>query len=144
MALLNGVLVHGPSSWGCAVRPKDGELKVASDYKGLRGSSGRSPLLRGPARLAEAFAVIPAARKRLPEARLPFQRGGVLRAMLVTAIARRGVKGSRSPAPTTVPSTSQSAATSTASDGSASTSAAAPTCSARCSRAPPSAAQSPR
>src|ERR1043166_6478909 len=95
MALLNGVLVHGPSSWGCAVRPKDGELKVASDYKGLRGSSGRSPLLRGPARLAEAFAVIPAARKRLPEARLPFQRGGVLGAMLVTATAVRGGQGSR-------------------------------------------------
>src|ERR1051325_1462578 len=95
MALLNGVLVHGPSSWACAARTKDGDLKAASDYKRLRGSSVRSPLLRGPARLAEAFAVIPAARKRLPEARLPFQRGGVLGAMLVTAIAVRGVKGSR-------------------------------------------------
>src|SRR5689334_25167975 len=99
MALLNGVLVHGPSSWACAVRTKDGELKVASDYKRLRGISVRSPLLRGPARLAEAFAVIPAARKKLPEARLPFQRGGVLGAMLVTAIAVRGVKGSRSLTP---------------------------------------------
>src|SRR5690348_1175659 len=99
MALLNGVLVHGPSSWACAVRTKDGELKVASDYKRLRGSSVRSPLLRGPARLAEAFAVIPAARKKLPEARLPFQRGGVLGAMLVTAVAVRGVKGSRSLTP---------------------------------------------
>jgi uncharacterized protein YqhQ len=96
MALLNGVLVHGPSSWACAVRTKSGELKVASGYKRIRGSRVRSPLLRGPARLAEAFAVIPAARKKLPEARLPFQRGGVLGAMLVTAVAVRGVKGSRS------------------------------------------------
>ena len=32
MALVNGVLVHGPSSWACAVRTRDGELKVASDY----------------------------------------------------------------------------------------------------------------
>ena len=24
MALLNGVLVHGPNSWACAVRTKDG------------------------------------------------------------------------------------------------------------------------
>src|SRR5436853_1458715 len=99
MALLNGVLVHGPSSWACAVRTRSGELKVASDYKRLRASRVRSPLLRGPARLAEAFAVIPAMRKRLPEARLPFQRGGVLGAMVVTAIAVRGVKSSRSLTP---------------------------------------------
>ena len=99
MALLNGVLVHGPSSWACAVRTRSGELKVASDYKRLRASRVRSPLLRGPARLAEAFAVIPAMRKRLPEARLPFQRGGVIGAMVVTAIAVRGVKSSRSLTP---------------------------------------------
>jgi len=99
MALLNGVLVHGPSSWACAVRTSSGEVKVASDYKRLRANRVRSPLLRGPARLAEAFAVIPVMRKRLPEARLPFQRGGVLGAMLVTAIAVRGVKNSRSLTP---------------------------------------------
>ena len=29
MALVNGVLVHGPHSWACAVRSRDGELKVA-------------------------------------------------------------------------------------------------------------------
>jgi uncharacterized protein YqhQ len=99
MALLNGVLVHGPNSWACAVRTRDGKLKVASDYKRLRAVHIRSPLLRGPARLAEAFAVIPAMRKRLPEARLPFQRGQVLGAMLATAVAVRGVKGSRSLTP---------------------------------------------
>jgi uncharacterized protein YqhQ len=99
MALLNGVLVHGPSSWACAVRTQSGEVKVVSDYKRLRANRVRSPLLRGPARLAEAFAVIPAMRKRLPEARLPFQRGGVLGAMVVTAIAVRGVKSSRSLTP---------------------------------------------
>src|SRR5437762_1582389 len=27
MALSNGVLVHGPTSWACAVRPPEGELK---------------------------------------------------------------------------------------------------------------------
>jgi uncharacterized protein YqhQ len=99
MALLNGVLVHGPNSWACAVRTRDGELKVASDYKRLRANRIGSPLLRGPARLAEAFAVIPAMRKQLPEARLPFQRGPVLGAMLATAVAVRGVKSSRSLTP---------------------------------------------
>jgi uncharacterized protein YqhQ len=99
MALLNGVLVHGPNSWACAVRTRDGELKVASDYKRLRANRIGSPLLRGPARLAEAFAVIPAMRRQLPEARLPFQRGPVLGAMLATAVAVRGVKSSRSLTP---------------------------------------------
>ena len=56
MALLNGVLVHGPHSWACAVRTRDGELKVVSEYKRLRANRVRSPLLRGPARLVEAFA----------------------------------------------------------------------------------------
>ena len=46
MALLNGVLVHGPSSWACAVRTRSGEVKVASDYKRLRAGRVRSPLLR--------------------------------------------------------------------------------------------------
>src|SRR5919201_2803898 len=32
MALANGVLVHGPSSWACAIRTGDGELQVASAY----------------------------------------------------------------------------------------------------------------
>jgi uncharacterized protein YqhQ len=99
MALLNGVLVHGPNSWACAIRTKDGELKVASDYKRLRGNRIQSPLLRGPARLAESFAVLPEIRKRLPEARLPFQRGAVLGAMVATAVVVRGVKSSRSLTP---------------------------------------------
>ena len=30
MALSNGVLVHGPSSWACAIRTDDGEIKVAA------------------------------------------------------------------------------------------------------------------
>jgi uncharacterized protein YqhQ len=99
MALLNGVLVHGPNSWACAIRTKDGEVKVASAYKRLRANRIQSPLLRGPARLAEAFAVLPEIRKQLPEARLPFQRGAVLGAMFATAVAVRGVKSSRSLTP---------------------------------------------
>ena len=99
MALLNGVLVHGPNAWACAIRTRDGELKVAAEYKRVRASRVQSALLRGPARLAEVFALLPAIRRRLPEARLPFQRGGVLAAMLATAVAVRGVKSSRSLTP---------------------------------------------
>ena len=99
MALLNGVLVHGPNSWACAIRTRDGELKVAGEYKRLRAHTIQSPLLRGPARLADAFAILPRVRRLLPEARLPFQRAPVLGAMVASAVAVRAVKGSRSLTP---------------------------------------------
>jgi uncharacterized protein YqhQ len=99
MALVNGVLVHGPNSWGCAVRTPEGELRVASDYKRLRAATVHNPLVRGPARMAEVFALLPQVRRRLPEARLPFQRPQVLAAMLGTAIAVRAVKEARGLSP---------------------------------------------
>ena len=60
MALINGVLVHGPNSWACAIRTPGGEMKVAvRDYKRFRAATVRNPLLRGPARMAEVFALLP-------------------------------------------------------------------------------------
>ncbi|HKG43090.1 MAG TPA: DUF1385 domain-containing protein [Gaiellaceae bacterium] len=94
MALQNGVLVHGPVSWACAVRSEDGEVKVASQYKRLRAADVRNPLLRGPARIAEVFALLPQVHRRLPEARLPFQRPQVLAAMGGTAVVARAMKES--------------------------------------------------
>ena len=99
MALLNGVLVHGPNAWACAIRGEDGELQVAGEIKRLRSSQVRSPLLRGPARIAEVFALLPAIRGRLPEARLPFQRPVVIGSMLATALTVKLVKSSRSLTP---------------------------------------------
>jgi uncharacterized protein YqhQ len=94
MALVNGVLVHGPHSWACAVRTPGGELKVASAYKTFRAAEVKNPLLRGPARIAEVFSLLPQVRKRLPEAQLPFQRPQVLAAMAGTAVAVRALKQS--------------------------------------------------
>ena len=94
MALTNGVLVHGPHAWACAVRDDDGELKVASEYKGFRAAEIKNPILRGPARIAEIFAVLPQVRRRLPEATLPFQRPQVLAAMGGTALVVRSIKES--------------------------------------------------
>jgi uncharacterized protein YqhQ len=34
MALGNGVLVHGPNSWACAIRTEDGRLKVVAQRHG--------------------------------------------------------------------------------------------------------------
>ena len=85
MALTNGVLVHGPTAWACAIRNDAGKLEVASAKKRLRASQIESPLLRGPARLLESVAVLPEVRRALPGARLPFQRPAVLGAMVASA-----------------------------------------------------------
>ena len=95
MALSNGVLVHGPTSWACAVRTDDGELKVAAERKRLLGSKVKNPLLRGPARLVEAFAFLPRLKRVLPEARLPFERPRVLATMVGTTVVLSGVRRSR-------------------------------------------------
>jgi uncharacterized protein YqhQ len=75
MALRNGLLVHGPTSWAIAVRNRAGEIEVASGAKPTlaRGRLGQVPVLRGPLRLAEALAVVPVARLRLRAARLPLE-----------------------------------------------------------------------
>src|SRR5687768_1640662 len=82
MALRNGLLVHGPEHWAVAVRAADGRVVVGSGAKPrFRGRLSQLPGVRGIARLAEAFAVIPLARGRVPEARLPFEDPRVLLSM---------------------------------------------------------------
>src|SRR6266540_4232356 len=95
MALRNGVLVHGPTTWACAIRLPDGSLKVAAERKRLVGNRIQNPLLRGPARLAEAVAVLPALKRRLPEAKLPFEQPRILAATLGSATVVRAIRGSR-------------------------------------------------
>jgi uncharacterized protein YqhQ len=95
MALQNGVLVHGPTSWALAVRTPEGEVKVASGEKRVRGASVTNPFLRGPARLLDAMLLLPRIRRALPEARLPFERPVVLGAMFVSGIAVRALRDSR-------------------------------------------------
>jgi uncharacterized protein YqhQ len=94
MALANGVLVHGPNAWACAVRLPSGELRVGAERKRFRAAAVESRLLRGPARLAEVLALLPEVRRKLPEARLPFERPAVLAAMLGSTFVVRAVKTS--------------------------------------------------
>ena len=97
MALQNGVLVHGPTSWGCAVRDQGGTLFVASGRKPHLAPvvRRRMPILRGPIAIAEAFALLPAVRRSIPQARFPFERPSVLGAILGTAVAARVLRRSR-------------------------------------------------
>ena len=94
MALSNGVLVHGPTSWACAIRTEAGEIKVASSRKKLLAPGIQQPFLRGPLRLAESFAVIPELRRKLPDARLPFERPSVLAATIASAVTVQAVRRS--------------------------------------------------
>ena len=100
MALRNGLLIHGPTHWAAAVRDGEGRIQVASERKPslAPGLVARAPGLRGPIKLAEAMAVLPLARRRLPAARLPFEDWRVVAAVgttLVTAtLLRRYVRAS--------------------------------------------------
>jgi uncharacterized protein YqhQ len=89
MALRNGLLIHGPTHWAAAVRGPDGAVVVASEPKPelAPGLAARLPGLRGPLKLAEALAVLPLVRRRLPEARLPFEDVRVIAAIGATLVA---------------------------------------------------------
>jgi uncharacterized protein YqhQ len=89
MALRNGLLIHGPTHWAAAVRGGDGEVRVASERKPELAPklAGRLPGLRGPLKLAEALAVLPLVRRRLPAARLPFEDWRVIAAIGGTLVA---------------------------------------------------------
>jgi uncharacterized protein YqhQ len=94
MALRNGLLIHGPTSWAAAARTPDGRIEVSSGRKPVfsGGPLGSTPLLRGPLRLAEAFAIVPVARRRLPAARLPVEDVRVLAIALATAVLSSAVR----------------------------------------------------
>jgi uncharacterized protein YqhQ len=98
MALRNGLLIHGPTHWAAAVRRKDGTLEVASERKPelAPGMVAKLPGLRGPLKLAEAIAVLPLVRRRMPAARLPFEDTRVLVAIVATlattSLLRRRVR----------------------------------------------------
>ncbi len=94
MALANGVLVHGPGHWACAIRRADGRLELASGRKSIRASEVRSPVLRVPARVAEVLALLPEVHRALPASQLPFAQGRVLAAFAGTSAVVRGLRSS--------------------------------------------------
>ncbi|MBA2523193.1 MAG: DUF1385 domain-containing protein [Solirubrobacterales bacterium] len=97
MALRNGLLIHGPTSWAAAARATDGSIQTASGPKPDFGGNrfAKVPLLRGPLRLAEGFAVVPIARRNLPSSRLPFEDVKVIGAAVATTLLSAVVRGKR-------------------------------------------------
>jgi uncharacterized protein YqhQ len=95
MALRNGLLVHGPSSWAVAVRMPNGAIKVGSGRKPrVRAKAAQLPLVRGVARLGEAFALLPLIKRQVPDIRLPFEDARVALAMLASSSLAAGVRRS--------------------------------------------------
>jgi uncharacterized protein YqhQ len=94
MALRNGLLIHGPTHWAASVRTADGSVEVASAPKPELAPklAARMPGLRGPLKLAEALAVLPLVRRRMPAARLPFEDRRVLVAIGSTLIATAALR----------------------------------------------------
>jgi len=94
MALRNGLLIHGPTHWAAAVRDRDGSVQVASERKPQLAPklAARLPGLRGPLNRAEALAVLPLVRRRLPAARLPFEDRRVVAAIAATLIATTALR----------------------------------------------------
>jgi uncharacterized protein YqhQ len=94
MALRNGLLIHGPTHWAAAVRDRDGSIAVVSERKPELAPqlAARLPGLRGPLKLAEAIAVLPLVRRRLPAARLPFEDPRVLAAIGATLLATAALR----------------------------------------------------
>ncbi|MBU2601425.1 MAG: DUF1385 domain-containing protein [Actinobacteria bacterium] len=96
MALENGLLLQTARHWAAAVREADGSIGVTSGAKrfGKPGNAeGGVPVLRGLARLADSFSVIPTLKGRRGSAILPFETPRILGALglsaLVTAASRR-------------------------------------------------------
>jgi uncharacterized protein YqhQ len=100
MALRNGLLIHGPTCWAAAARAKDGSIDVASGKKPNFGGNrfAKIPGMRGPLRLAEAFAVIPIARMSVPSSRLPFEDPRVAGAAIAATVAGNAIRGRGRPA----------------------------------------------
>lgn len=98
MALANGLLVSGPTSWAAAVVDDHGEVIVGSGPrpKIAGGILERIPLTRGVIRMAESMMTVPAARAGMPDARLAMEdkpMGAiVLGTMVVGALARRRIR----------------------------------------------------
>jgi uncharacterized protein YqhQ len=95
MALRNGLALFGPTSWAAAVRTPDGGIRVESGRRPRMRFADRVPFMRGVVRMSEMLAALPLIRRRLPEARLSFENGGVAAstlfcAALATVVKRRG------------------------------------------------------
>lgn len=94
MALRNGVLVLGPTSWAVAVRLEDGTIRTTARQRPNEGEdfSRRVPFLRGPLRLANMLRVLPELRRHEPAARFGFESRPMLAGMVLGSAAATKIR----------------------------------------------------
>ena len=85
MALRNGLLIHGPTSWAAAARAGR-MIKVARAEADVRAYRGRAVASRS-LKLAEAFAVVPLARRKLPGGAVAVRGSAVLTTAIAATVA---------------------------------------------------------
>lgn len=100
MAMRNGVLVLGPTSFAVAVRLRDGTIRTTTRRRANGGERiiRRIPLLRGPIGLVNMLRVLPAVRRADPAGRLGMESPGVAATLVLgTIISARLRRSTRSP-----------------------------------------------
>jgi uncharacterized protein YqhQ len=100
MALRNGVLVLGPTSFAVSVRLRDRSIRTTARPRPTGGEriGRRIPLLRGPVGLANMLRVLPAVRRAEPAARLGPESPPTIAVLVAGSIAAAQVRRrSRSP-----------------------------------------------
>ncbi len=95
MALENGLLLQTARHWVAAVREPEGSISVVSGTKRVDLSvhgNGRMPILRGLARLLDAFRVLPTLKHRLGSAVLPLETPRMMGALGLSALLTAGTR----------------------------------------------------
>jgi uncharacterized protein YqhQ len=95
MALENGLLLQTARHWVAAVREPEGSISVVSGTKRVDLSvhgNGRLPILRGLARLLDAFRVLPTLKHRLGSAVLPLETPRMMGALGLSALLTAGTR----------------------------------------------------
>lgn len=102
MALANGVLLVGPTSWAAVARGRDGEMVTTARRRpdlDAAAAATRVPLLRGPLRLLALMSTLPQVRRSAPDVRLALESPPVLAGMLASSIGARLVQRALGPGP---------------------------------------------
>jgi len=88
------VLVHGPTSFGVAIRRADGAVVTAQGRVPRLPTEISAPFVRGPVRIAESFALLPVVKRALPGVQFSFGRPTVVVALGAGTLAAAAIRRS--------------------------------------------------
>ena len=88
------MLVHGPTSFGVAIRGADGAVVTAQGRVPRLPTEVSAPFVRGPVRIAESFALLPVVKRALPGVQFSFGRPTVVVAVGAGTLAAAAIRRS--------------------------------------------------